>query len=67
MAEPFSRRLIERRLNRRDFLWLATASASTILLPGCAVDPVTGEKTFTLMSEGQEIAVDKQQSPQQFS
>ena len=67
MAEPFSRRLIERRLNRRDFLWLATASASTILLPGCAVDPVTGKKTFTLMSEGQEIGIDKQQSPHQFS
>ncbi len=67
MTETFSRRLTERRLKRRDFLWLATAGASTMLLPGCTVDPVTGEKTLTLMSEGQEIDIDRQQSPHQFS
>ncbi len=67
MAETFSRRLTERRLKRRDFLWLTTAGASAAVLSGCAVDPVTGEKTLTLMSEGQEISIDRQQSPHQFS
>ncbi len=63
-------RIFERRLTRRDFLWLASASSVSLALPaltGCAVDPVTGEQQIVLMSEDQEKAVDRQQSPHQFS
>ena len=54
-------------MDRRDFLWLLTASVGASALEGCAVDPVTGEQTLMLMSESQEISIDQQQSPQQFS
>ncbi len=54
-------------LSRRDFLWLLGAAGSATLLAGCAVDPVTGQKTLVGMSEEQEKSVDKSQSPQQFS
>lgn len=58
-------------MNRRDFLWLtgiATGSVSvSSLLAGCAIDPVTGSPTFSLVSEQQEKDVDIQQSPHQFS
>ena len=53
-------------MDRRDFLWLLTASVGASALEGCAVDPVTGEQTLMLMSESQEISIDQQQSPQQF-
>ena len=71
MKHGFGDRIFKGDLSRRDFLKLtsvATAGAaisSTIV--GCAVDPVTGEKQLVLMSEQQEIAVDEQQSPHQFS
>lgn len=55
-------RVWERRLNRRDFLWLSSAA-----LVGCAVNPVTGSRQLMLMSETQEIQIDKEQSPHQFS
>jgi len=58
-------------MNRRDFLWMtgiATGSVSmSALFTGCAFDPVTGEMTLSLVDEQQEIALDKQQSPHQFS
>ena len=58
-------------MNRRQFLWftgLATGSVSiSSLMSGCAFDPVTGEATFSLISEAQEIEIDRQQSPHQFS
>lgn len=54
-------------MDRRDFLWLLTASVGASTLEGCAVDPVTGRQTLMLMSESQEISIDQQQSPQQFS
>jgi beta-barrel assembly-enhancing protease len=56
-------------LSRRDFLWLMGVAGSTLLLPlsGCAVDPVTGQKTLVGMSEEQEKSLDKSQSPNQFS
>ncbi len=37
------------------------------LLSGCAVDPVTGASEFVTMSPQEEIALDKAQSPFQFS
>lgn len=51
---------------RRDFLWLTTLSAAG-LLAGCAVNPVTGQRQLMLVSEDQEIQVDRQNSPYQFS
>lgn len=66
-----SERLTGKEINRRDFLWLmgcAGTTAMTMPLSGClSTDPVTGERSFVLMSEQQEIAIDKQQSPHQFS
>ena len=64
-------RSLEGTLSRRKFLWLMSATSTAVVLPsvltGCAVDPVTGEKTLVGMSEEQEKSVDKSQSPQQFS
>nr|CRH05293.1 Putative protein containing peptidase M48, Ste24p domain. Putative putative Zn-dependent protease [Candidatus Magnetococcus massalia] len=58
-------------MNRRDALWLlgvtTAGTLSSSLLSGCSVNPVTGEKQLMLMSEGQEIAIDRAQSPHQFS
>ena len=51
---------------RREFLALASLSAVGAL-SGCAANPVTGENQLMLMSEADEIGVDKQQSPHQFS
>ena len=53
-------------LSRRHFLALSALSAAGFVM-GCAVDPVTGGKTFNMVSEAQEIAIDKQHSPKQFS
>jgi predicted Zn-dependent protease len=70
MSYPFGRRIWDRTLTRRDFLRLASASTVSTLVPllsGCAVDPVTGEQQMVLMSEAQERAADREQSPHQFS
>ncbi len=53
-------------MNRRKFLWMTSMSAAGVLV-GCAINPVTGKKQFMLMSQEQEIQVDKQHSPHQFS
>ena len=53
-------------MNRRDFLRVSALS-SLGLFTGCAVNPVTGDSQLMLVSEGQEIAIDKQNSPHQFS
>lgn len=50
------------------FLSIGTASYLSLpLLSGCAIDPVTGKKQFMMMSESEEINLDKKQSPLQFS
>ncbi len=54
------------KLTRRDFLWLATVSTAGVVT-GCAMNPVTGERQLMLVSEGQEIAMDEENSPHQFS
>jgi beta-barrel assembly-enhancing protease len=59
-----------RGVDRRRFLWLMSAAGvgvSTGIMHGCATDPVTGRTVLVGMSEGQEVAVDRQQSPHQFS
>lgn len=40
---------------------------STGILHGCATDPVTGDRVLVGMSQAQEINVDREQSPHQFS
>lgn len=54
-------------LSRRDFLALMSASAAGVALGGCAVNPVTGRQQLMLLSEGQEVAIDREHSPHQFS
>lgn len=47
---------------------LGLASALLLaLFTGCAINPVTGERQLMLVSEDQEIAIDRQNAPQQFS
>ena len=53
-------------LSRRDFLRLTSLSAAGVLA-GCASNPVTGESQLMLVSENQEIEIDKKNSPHQFS
>ncbi len=54
------------RFTRRQFIEL-TALAGVGMLTGCAANPVTGESQLMLVSEGEEIQIDKQNSPSQFS
>ena len=53
-------------ITRRKFLWVTSASAAGFLL-GCAANPVTGKSQLMLVSEDQEIELDRQNSPYQFS
>jgi len=53
-------------LSRRDFIRLSALVAAG-LLSGCATNPVTGESQFMLMSEQEEIQIDRQNSPYQLS
>ncbi len=53
-------------ITRREFLGLSALVAAGFMI-GCAVDPVTGRKQFMLVSEDQEIQIDQQYSPFQFS
>jgi len=56
-----------RPLSRRDFLATASAAAGGLVLAGCAKNPVTGKSQLMLVDEGDERAIDKEQSPHQFS
>lgn len=62
MNNWLEKRVWQRQLTRRDFWWL-----TSVALAGCAVNPVTGSRQLMLMSETQEIQIDKEQSPHQFS
>ncbi len=53
-------------ITRRKFLWVTSASAAGFLI-GCAANPVTGKSQLMLVSEDQEIEIDRQNSPYQFS
>jgi predicted Zn-dependent protease len=70
MANPGDR-IFRREVTRRDFLWLVSvggsAAAAPVLLAGCATDPVTGRSTLSGLSEQDEIRIDRQQAPYQFS
>jgi beta-barrel assembly-enhancing protease len=66
MSSSFPDPLTRLRFSRRDFLWLLTISAAGTLT-GCAENPVSGQRQLILMSEGQEVAIDQEHSPHQFS
>ncbi|MFW5501144.1 MULTISPECIES: M48 family metalloprotease [unclassified Maridesulfovibrio] len=53
-------------ISRRQALKLA-AGGTLGILSGCAVNPVTGQQQLMLVSEQQEIQMDRQNSPHQFS
>jgi predicted Zn-dependent protease len=53
-------------VTRRQFLWLSSMAAAG-LAAGCATNPVTGKSQLMLVSEDQEIQIDQQNSPYQFS
>jgi len=55
-------------ITRRQFLgYSLMAGAGLALAPGCAVNPVTGENQLMMISREDEISIDKQQAPHQFS
>lgn len=56
----------EQLMTRRHFLWISSISAMGVVA-GCTTNPVTGERQLMLMSEADEIQVDQQYAPQQFS
>ncbi|MGD9187681.1 MAG: M48 family metalloprotease, partial [Desulfobacteraceae bacterium] len=53
-------------LSRREFLYLSSMAAAGVVV-GCAANPVTGKQQLMLVSEQQEIDMDKQHSPHQLS
>lgn len=71
MAHALADRVYQRELTRRDFLWLMTVSTTSLTAPailgGCATDPVTGKTTLVGLSEADEVAIDREQSPHQLS
>jgi predicted Zn-dependent protease len=66
MESPVIRLLEPTAVDRRTFLHLAALGALG-LLAGCAVNPVTGRHQVMLVSEEQEIQVDRQNAPHQLS
>jgi predicted Zn-dependent protease len=57
-------------MTRRDILWLLGLSAVSVApsaLGGCAAHPVTGQSTLMGLSESEEVDIDRQQAPHQFS
>ncbi|WP_022663607.1 M48 family metalloprotease [Desulfospira joergensenii] len=58
-------------LSRRGFLkhsaLAAVSAAGFSFVPGCARDPVTGRSQLMMLSRDQEIGIDRQQTPFQFS
>ncbi|MCP3951891.1 MAG: M48 family metalloprotease [Desulfobacterales bacterium] len=66
MVTPINLKTTLGGLTRRDFIQLSTLTAAG-LLTGCAANPVTGKSQLMLVSEDQEIQIDKKNSPYQFS
>lgn len=56
----------QRQWTRREFIAAGALAAAGVVV-GCAANPVTGQSQLMLMSREQEIALDRQHSPQQFS
>jgi predicted Zn-dependent protease len=66
MADRLSQISKNGRVTRREFLWLSSMAAAG-LAAACATNPVTGQSQLMLVSEDEEIQIDKQYSPFQFS
>jgi beta-barrel assembly-enhancing protease len=66
MSRPATYRKGARDLSRREFLRLA-GFAAVGLASGCAVNPVTGRSQLMLLSEENEIRVDRERRGHQFS
>ena len=54
------------KMTRREFVRLSSLAAAG-LVAGCATNPVTGRSQLMLVSEDEEIQIDKQNAPYQFS
>jgi predicted Zn-dependent protease len=54
------------KMTRREFIWFSSMVAAGFVV-GCATDPVTGKRQLMLVSEDEEIQIDKQYAPFQFS
>lgn len=70
MSHHLGERVYRGQMTRRDFLWLISAASATTAIPvvsGCATHPVTGEQILVGLSESDEVAIDRSQSPHQFS
>lgn len=67
MQHHIEDRLYNRKMTRRDFLWLTSVSTASFVATGCAVNPVTGDRQLMLISESREIKIDQKNSPHQFS
>ncbi|MEX1302401.1 MAG: M48 family metalloprotease [Desulfotignum sp.] len=69
MDEIFVQHMEDASLTRRQFLRLSAILTAAGLVPvwGCAKDPVTGKTQLMMLTQDQEIAIDRQQSPFQFS
>lgn len=57
---------MELMLTRRNFLILSGTTAAPLII-GCAVNPVTGKQQLMLISEDEEMQIDRVNSPHQFS
>ncbi len=66
VTQGYGNRGLYGKLTRRDFLWLISA-AGAAGLNGCATDPITGKQVVVGLTPQQELTVDRNQSPFQFS
>jgi len=66
MRDNLEQYIPTRDMSRRHFLWLMALSSGGVIA-GCATNPVTGKRQLMMISEDQEIAIDKENSPHQFS
>lgn len=67
MTSIFDDRAWKGTLTRRDFIRLSALAAVSTAVAGCAANPVTGQSQLMLMGEGEEIQIDRVNSPHQFS
>ncbi|MDH3328230.1 MAG: M48 family metalloprotease, partial [Desulfobulbaceae bacterium] len=68
MAEGLNSKQLLTRRQALKLIGIGTGAVlSPFILSGCAVDPVTGQQQLMMMSPAEEIALDKQQSPFQYS
>ena len=62
----FLRKIGPEKISRRKFLYAGTLTATGVIA-GCAVNPVTGKNQLMLLSQSDEIQIDRTNSPHQFS